>query len=229
MKLYYSDILSSHRACAVARYLKAPVEFVYLDFAKGEQRAPAYLAINPNGKVPTLVKGDRIIWEADAVICQLSDDMCADLWPHDSRQLDIIRWFSWNAQHFTRAGGALYFENVVKRRFNLGPPDPAVVEEAGRRISPLGTGAGRSSCGPEMARGRQHDSRGFFRGDGAAVCRRSPVAARRSSCMCATGTTGSTRSRVGATRFQPAKIAIRLGLFSRPLAGAPERAKACLA
>jgi glutathione S-transferase len=130
MKLYYSDILSSHRACAVARYLKAPVEFVYLDFAKGEQRAPAYLAINPNGKVPTLVKGDRIIWEADAVICQLSDDMCADLWPHDSRQLDIIRWFSWNAQHFTRAGGALYFENVVKRRFNLGPPDPAVVEEA---------------------------------------------------------------------------------------------------
>ena len=130
MKLYYSDILSSHRACAVARYVNAPVEYVYLDFAKGEHQKPAYLAINPNGKVPTLVKGERITWEADAVICRLSDDMGADLWPHDTRQMDIVRWFSWNAQHFTRAGGTLYFENIVKRRFGIGPPDADVVDEA---------------------------------------------------------------------------------------------------
>ena len=130
MKLYYSDILSSGRACAVARYLNAPVEYVYLDFAKGEHQKPAYLAINPNGKVPTLVKGERITWEADAVICRLSDDMGADLWPHDTRQMDIVRWFSWNAQHFTRAGGTLYFENIVKRRFGIGPPDADVVDEA---------------------------------------------------------------------------------------------------
>ena len=130
MKLYYSDILSSHRACAVARYVNAPVEYVYLDFAKGEHQKPAYLAINPNGKVPTLVKGERITWEADAVICRLSDDMGADLWPHDTRQMDIVRWFSWNAQHITRAGGTLYFENIVKRRFGIGPPDADVVDEA---------------------------------------------------------------------------------------------------
>jgi hypothetical protein len=41
MKLYYSDVLSPHKACAVARYLKSPVEFVYLDLVKGEQQAPA--------------------------------------------------------------------------------------------------------------------------------------------------------------------------------------------
>jgi len=130
MQLYYSDILSAHRACAVARFLKAPVEYIYLDLEKGDQTKPDYLAINPNGKVPTLVKGKRITWEADAVICQLSDDMGAELWPHDARQIEITRWFSWNAQHFTRAGGALYFENIVKSRFGIGPPDPAAVEEA---------------------------------------------------------------------------------------------------
>ena len=130
MKLYYSDILSARRACAVARYLNAPVEYIYLDLVKGDQKKPDYLAINPNGKVPTLVKGDRITWESDAVICQLSDDTGADLWPHDARQIEITRWFSWNAQHFTRAGGALYFENIVKKRFGIGAPDPAVVDEA---------------------------------------------------------------------------------------------------
>lgn len=93
MKLYYSDILSAHRACAVARYLDAPLDYVYLDFAKGDHQKSDYLAINPNGKVRTLVKGGRITWEADAVICQLSEDMAADLWPHDARQIEITRWF----------------------------------------------------------------------------------------------------------------------------------------
>jgi glutathione S-transferase len=130
VKLYYSDILSARRACAVAKYLNAPVEYVYLDLAKGEHQKLEYLSINPNGKVPTLVKGERITWESDAVICQLSEDMGADLWPHDTRQIEITRWFSWNQQHFTRAGGALYFENIVKQRFGIGVCDPAVVEEA---------------------------------------------------------------------------------------------------
>ena len=53
-RLYYSDILSARRVCAAARYVDAPVEYVYLDLAKGDQRKPAYLAVNPNGKVPTL-------------------------------------------------------------------------------------------------------------------------------------------------------------------------------
>ncbi|HWE05262.1 MAG TPA: glutathione S-transferase family protein [Rhizomicrobium sp.] len=129
MQLYYSDLLSARKACAVARYLKAPVAFVYLDPAKGDHKTPAYVALNPNAKVPTLVKGDRVTWEADAILCQLSDDMGADLWPHDARQIDIVRWFSWNAQHLTRAGGGLYFENIIKKRFNIGAPDPKVIEE----------------------------------------------------------------------------------------------------
>jgi glutathione S-transferase len=128
MRLYYCDILSARRACAAARYLSAPVEYVYIDLAKGDHRKADYLAINPNGKVPTLVKGKRITWESDAVICQLSEDMSADLWPRDERQIEIARWFSWNHQHFTRAGGALYFEYIVKRRFGIGVPDPTVVE-----------------------------------------------------------------------------------------------------
>jgi glutathione S-transferase len=126
--LYYCDILSARRACAAARYLQAPVEYVYIDLAKGDHRKAGYLAINPNGKVPTLVKGERITWESDAVICQLSEDMGADLWPHDERQIEVMRWLSWNHQHFTRAGGALYFEYIVKRRFGIGAPDLTVVE-----------------------------------------------------------------------------------------------------
>ncbi len=130
MQLYYSDVLSARWACAVAKYLKAPVDYVYLDLMKGDQKKPAYVALNPNGKVPTLVKGERVTWESDAIVCQLSDDMESDLWPHDARQIEIVRWFSWNTQHLTRAGGALFFENIIKERFGLGKPHPRTVDEA---------------------------------------------------------------------------------------------------
>jgi glutathione S-transferase len=131
MKLYYSDVLSPRKACSVARYLNSPVEFIYLDLVKGEQQSPAYLAINPNGKVPTLVDGERIVWEADAVMCHLAERAGSDLWPHDTAcQIEVVRWLSWNAQHFYRYGGVLFFQHIIKPRFTLGPPDRAEIDEA---------------------------------------------------------------------------------------------------
>lgn len=130
MKLYYSDVLMPRKACAVAGYLGVPVEYVYLDLGKGEHKTPEYLALNPNGKVPTLVDGDATLWESDAIICALAMKAGSDLWPRDWRQIDVIRWFSWNSRHFNPPGGALYFEYVIKPRFNLGSPDAAQVKTA---------------------------------------------------------------------------------------------------
>jgi glutathione S-transferase len=131
VKLYYSDVLSPRKACALARYLDSPVELVYLDLRKGEQRTADYLALNPSGKVPTLVDGERVVWEADAVMCHLAHRAESELWPREAdRQIDVIRWLSWNQQHFTHHGGALYFEHIIKPWFGIGAADPAVVEEA---------------------------------------------------------------------------------------------------
>ena len=131
MKLYYSDVMAPRKACALARYLNAPVEFVYLDLVKGEHKTPAMLALNPNGRVPTLVDGARVVWEADAIMFALAERMNSDLWPRDAaRQLETLRWLSWAAHHFNPTAGQLYFEYVIKRRFDVGPPEAAQVERA---------------------------------------------------------------------------------------------------
>jgi glutathione S-transferase len=130
MQLYWADVLSPRKACAVAKYLGSPVEYVYLDLGRGEQRTPGYLALNPNGKVPTLVDGDRVLWEADAIMCHFAARCDSDLWPQDARQIDVLRWLSWNLQHFSRHAGSLYFEYVIKPRFGLGEVDPATVAQA---------------------------------------------------------------------------------------------------
>lgn len=131
MKLYYADTSNPRKACALARHVNAPVEFVNVDIANGGTHTPDYLALNPNGKVPVLTEGDKTLWESNAIMCRLSDVTGADLWPHDDRQIEVLRWLFWDAVHFSRAGGTLYFEHIIKPWILKIPnPDVAAVTEA---------------------------------------------------------------------------------------------------
>ena len=130
MKLYYAETLNPRKACAVAKYLRSPAEFVHVDLGKGEQKSPSFLAINPNGKVPTLEDGETKLWEADAIMCYLARAAGSDLWPNDERQIEVTRWLSWSANHFTRHAGALYFQNIIKPNLLGRAPEPQAVEEA---------------------------------------------------------------------------------------------------
>lgn len=131
MKLYYFETINPQKACAVARYLDSPVEFMRVDLAKGQHKSPDYLAINPNGKVPTLVDGDTTLWESNAIMCHLARAAKSDLWPTDPvKQIEVLKWLSWNSEHFTRHAGTLYFNHVIKPKFGLGEPDMKAVEEA---------------------------------------------------------------------------------------------------
>ncbi|RYF41914.1 MAG: glutathione S-transferase family protein [Comamonadaceae bacterium] len=131
MKLYYDKTINPRKACAVARHLQLPVEFVRVQLAKGEHKAPAFLAINPNGRLPALVDGDLRLWEANAIMCHLSNAAGTDLWPRDARdQVEVQRWLSWDAFHFMPHGGSLYFEHLIRPVLGMGAPDAAAVARA---------------------------------------------------------------------------------------------------
>ena len=130
MKLYYCDTLAPRKVCAFARHVAAPVEFIHVRLEKGEHKMPGYLTLNPNGKVPTLVHGEKVLWEADAILCELAEAAAPDYLPDADQQIELIKWFSWNSQHFIRAGGALYFEHIIRPRFGMGQPDQAEVTDS---------------------------------------------------------------------------------------------------
>lgn len=48
-------------------------ELRQLDFAQGEQKSPAYLAINPAGRVPTLLIDGQVLTESAAIAMHLAD------------------------------------------------------------------------------------------------------------------------------------------------------------
>ena len=131
MKLYYAETFNPRKACAVAKYLESPVDYVRVDLAHGEHRQPPYLALNPNGKVPLLVDGALRLWEADAIMVHLAAKAGSDLWPSaPALQVEVLRWLSWNQAHFSRHGAALYFEHLIKHWLGMGEADAAAVAEA---------------------------------------------------------------------------------------------------
>ncbi len=130
MKLYYFDVLNPRKVCALARHLDLPLEFVHVNLGKGEHKTPAFLAMNPNAKVPVLVDGATTLWESNAILCYLADKAGSELWPRDARQFEVLRWLMWDATEFAPEAGTLYFEHVIKSRFGGGAPDPAQVQKA---------------------------------------------------------------------------------------------------
>lgn len=139
MKLYWAEVLNPRKVCALAKHLDLPITYVKVNLAKGEHRSEAFCALNPNGKVPLLEDEGRILWEADAILCHLARRAGSDLWPSDERQVDVIRWMSWNQAHLQPQAGTFYFENVIKPLFRLGAPDD---EKLARAAKPFKTFAG---------------------------------------------------------------------------------------
>lgn len=132
MKIYWIPAQAPHRVLALAKHLGLPFESVAIDPVAGGLRAPDYVSINPNKKAPTLVDGDLVLWESSAIMAHLCIKAGSDMWPvsNPSEQVDVIKWLSWNDCHWSPAVGPFYFEHIVKKKFNMGPPIAEKLEKA---------------------------------------------------------------------------------------------------
>jgi glutathione S-transferase len=65
--------------------------------AFGKNKEPAYLAMNPNGLVPTLQDGDYILWESNAIVRYLARKHGAGtLEPKDAKAIGRAnQWMDW--------------------------------------------------------------------------------------------------------------------------------------
>lgn len=133
MQLYFHPMSSNaRRAHMTAILLGLSPELVLVDLAKGEQRKPEYLALNPNGKVPTLVDGDVVLWESLAIMTYLAEKTPGQtLYPLAlAQRIHVQKWLCWSAAHWGPACGTLTYEHFLKRMFGQGEPNPYAVERA---------------------------------------------------------------------------------------------------
>ena len=73
LKLYHAAPSRSSTVLWMLEELDEPYELHVLDLKAGEQRQPAYLAVNPMGKVPAIQHDGALVTEVGAICLYLAD------------------------------------------------------------------------------------------------------------------------------------------------------------
>jgi len=64
----------------------------------GKNHEPEYLAMNPNGRVPTMVDGDYVLWESNSIMRYLcmAYGKGTSIYPAEAKQRAAVdRWLDW--------------------------------------------------------------------------------------------------------------------------------------
>lgn len=115
---------------ALKNYLSLDCELVSIDLGRGDQRAPEYVSLNPNRKIPALEDNGVVLWESNAILfymaCKRQE---SGVWPSELEgQADVLRWLFWESAHWdAESVGMVAYEKGSKAVLGLGPPDPAFI------------------------------------------------------------------------------------------------------
>ncbi|MGE0769037.1 MAG: glutathione S-transferase family protein, partial [Hyphomicrobiaceae bacterium] len=111
LKLYFSPFTSSLATHIALIETGAEFELVPKLMAKDEQKQPGFLAINPEGKLPTLItKGGNVLTEVAGTLYYVAKTYpSAGLWPEGDLEAEaqVISWMSFVAStmHGSRSNG----------------------------------------------------------------------------------------------------------------------------
>jgi glutathione S-transferase len=141
---YHAPHTRSSGTLALLEELGVDYDLHLLDLKAGTQRAPAYLAINPMGKVPAIVHEGALVTEQPAVMMYL-----ADLYPErglappigDPLRGPFLRWMVYYGSSF---------EPAVVDRSQQRDPAPLAMSPYGTFEQVLSTIEAQLSTGPWM-------------------------------------------------------------------------------
>jgi glutathione S-transferase len=119
LTLYFTPGSSSMAVHIALHEIGAPFEPRPISFARKEQRTPDFLALNPEGKVPTLVVDGRPLTEVAAILFYLAKRFPeTGLLPEGDIEAEAqaISWMSFIAAtlHPARRQGLQHAENVYR-------------------------------------------------------------------------------------------------------------------
>ena len=94
MKVYFAPQSRAVRTVWLLEEMGQPYELVKFTLGQKEMRGPDYTAINPNGRVPTLVDGDITISESTAIAQYLAAKYAPALAPGPDAQnfAEYLQW-----------------------------------------------------------------------------------------------------------------------------------------
>ncbi|MEH3144310.1 MAG: glutathione S-transferase N-terminal domain-containing protein [Methylobacterium frigidaeris] len=104
--LYYWTTPNGWKASIMLEECGLPYRMIPINIGKGAQRAPEFLAVSPNGKIPVIVDPDGpggqpiTVFESNAIL-QYLGRKSGCLYPRDERaRIAVDIWLFWQAANF---------------------------------------------------------------------------------------------------------------------------------
>ncbi len=137
MQLFtYPDSPHCRKVHSVIDLTEAPVEIVRVD-VHATPKPSAFLAANPDGKVPTLVDGERVLIESNVICAYLAAKTASPLLPTGDERFDVWMWLTWEAANWVKHADVLMYENHVKQQIGRGAPSEHRVARASAAMRSL--------------------------------------------------------------------------------------------
>jgi len=108
--------VNCRKVLAGLKMIGADYTMTKIDFFKGEQGSPDYLAINPMATIPAMRDGDLLLTESNSILQYAADKVGnAAAYPTDLKiRADINRWLLWECGSWFPTNYVYLVENCVK-------------------------------------------------------------------------------------------------------------------
>jgi GST-like protein len=113
--LYYSPAPNPAKVALFLEEAGLPYEVTPVDTRKGEQHTPAFMALNPNAKLPVLTDGEAVIFDSNAILLYLADKTGKFLPPAgDVQRGQLLSWLMFVASGIgPYSGQAVHFQHFA--------------------------------------------------------------------------------------------------------------------
>ena len=118
IQLYTANTMNGWKPLIFLHEGEIDYDLTPVSFAKKAQKAPAYLALNPNGRIPTIVdrgNGGFVVFESGAILWYLAEKYRKFLADDANTRSETLQWLMFQmAGVGPMMGQAMFFQRIAK-------------------------------------------------------------------------------------------------------------------
>ncbi|MEM9304258.1 MAG: glutathione binding-like protein [Pseudomonadota bacterium] len=116
--LYTASTMNGWKPVIFLEEAEVDYELTPIDFSKKEQKSAAYLKLNPNGRIPTIVdrgNDDFVVFESGAILWYLAEKYDRFLDADPKRRSETLQWVMFQMGGIgPMMGQAMYFQRIAE-------------------------------------------------------------------------------------------------------------------